>query len=63
MKERLAMLVGPEYVRFYGWGRSMLFARILRKEAEVLNFPRNFTIYDKSDSKTAIKRHQRVGIG
>ncbi|MDY0331907.1 MAG: UvrD-helicase domain-containing protein [Bacteroidales bacterium] len=57
MKERLAMLVGPEYVRFLWMGTfHAVFARILRKEAEVLNFPRNFTIYDKSDSKTAIKR-------
>ncbi|NLA15246.1 MAG: UvrD-helicase domain-containing protein [Bacteroidales bacterium] len=57
MKERLATLVGPDRARFLWMGTfHSVFARILRREAESLGFPRYFTIYDKTDAKTAIKR-------
>ncbi|HNW22400.1 MAG TPA: 3'-5' exonuclease [Bacteroidales bacterium] len=56
MKDRVSSLVGSEKVRYLWMGTfHSVFARILRTEAQVLDFPRNFTIYDKSDSKSAIK--------
>ena len=56
MKERVSDLVDPGLVRFLWMGTfHSVFARILRSEAEVLGFPKNFTIYDKTDSKSAIK--------
>lgn len=56
MKERVSSITGPEKVRYLWMGTfHSVFARILRNEAEVLGFPRHFTIYDKSDSKSAIK--------
>ncbi len=56
MKERVSSLVGPEKVRYLWMGTfHSVFARILRTEAQLLNFPQNFTIYDKSDSKSAIR--------
>ncbi|HHV04073.1 MAG: UvrD-helicase domain-containing protein [Bacteroidales bacterium] len=56
MKERVSSLTGPEKVRSLWMGTfHSVFARILRSEADILGFPRHFTIYDKSDSKSAIK--------
>ncbi len=56
MKERVSSLAGPDKVRYLWMGTfHSVFARILRKEAQVLGFPETFTIYDKSDSKSAIK--------
>ncbi|MEJ1730170.1 UvrD-helicase domain-containing protein, partial [Escherichia coli] len=56
MKERVSFLTGPEKVRSLWMGTfHSVFARILRSEADILGFPRHFTIYDKSDSKSAIK--------
>lgn len=56
MKERVSDLVDPGLGRFLWMGTfHSVFARILRSEAEVLGFPKNFTIYDKTDSKSAIK--------
>lgn len=56
MKERVSSLAGTEKVRYLWMGTfHSVFARILRKEAQVLGFPETFTIYDKSDSKSAIK--------
>ncbi|MFA5497672.1 MAG: UvrD-helicase domain-containing protein [Bacteroidales bacterium] len=57
MKDRLAAMVEPDLVRFLWMGTfHSVFSRILRTEAEVLGFPRNFTIYDKADTKAAIKK-------
>ena len=56
MKERIGLLVGEEraYRLWMGTFHS-IFARILRKEAELIGFPPYFTIYDKSDSRSALK--------
>ena len=57
MKERVAAMVSPDLVRFLWMGTfHSVFARILRAEAEVLGFPKNFTIYDKADTKAALSK-------
>jgi len=56
MKERIATLVAPDLARNLWMGTfHSLFARILRRESEVLGFPSNFTIYDTIDSRSLIK--------
>jgi DNA helicase-2/ATP-dependent DNA helicase PcrA len=56
MKERISTHVSPDLARSLWMGTfHSLFARILRKEAEVLGFPSNFTIYDTIDSRSLIK--------
>ena len=56
MKERIAMMVG----RKYSWKLCMgtfhsIFVRFLREYAGSLGYPSTFTIYDTSDSTSAIK--------
>ena len=56
MKERIASIVSPDLARALWMGTfHSLFARILRREAEVLGYPANFTIYDTIDSRSLIK--------
>jgi DNA helicase-2/ATP-dependent DNA helicase PcrA len=56
MKERIAALVSPDLARSLWMGTfHSLFARILRREAEVLGFPANYTIYDTIDSRSLVK--------
>ena len=56
MKERIGRLVGDEGAwRLWMGTFHSVFARILRSEAELIGFPSQFTIYDKSDSKSALK--------
>ncbi|MCK5067498.1 MAG: UvrD-helicase domain-containing protein, partial [Bacteroidales bacterium] len=56
MKERIATMVSPELARRLWMGTfHSLFARMLRREAEVLGFPSNFTIYDTIDSRSLVK--------
>ncbi len=56
MKERIATMVSPDLARNLWMGTfHSLFARILRREAEVLGFPSNFTIYDTIDSRSLVK--------
>ncbi len=56
MKERISTLVAPDLARRLWMGTfHSLFARILRREAEVLGYPTNFTIYDTIDSRSLIK--------
>lgn len=56
MKERIAAHVSPDLARGLWMGTfHSLFARILRREAEILGFPSNFTIYDTIDSRSLIK--------
>lgn len=56
MKERIAQQVGADVARNLWMGTfHSIFARILRQEAELLGFPSSFTIYDTTDSKSAIK--------
>ena len=56
MKERIATLVAPDLARRLWMGTfHSIFARILRREAEVLGFPANYTIYDTIDSRSLVK--------
>ena len=56
MKERIAAMVSPDLARNLWMGTfHSLFSRILRREAEVLGFPSNFTIYDTIDSRSLVK--------
>jgi len=56
MKERIATMVSPDLARNLWMGTfHSLFARILRREAEVLGYPSNFTIYDTIDSRSLVK--------
>jgi len=56
MKTRIGQIVGENEARNIWMGTfHSVFARILRIEAEKLNYPRNFTIYDTQDSKSLIK--------
>ena len=56
MKERIALMVGDRKARrlFMGTFHSV-FIRFLREFAEGLGYPANFTIYDTSDSTSAVK--------
>ncbi len=56
MKERIALMVGERKARrlFMGTFHSV-FIRFLREFAESLGYPSAFTIYDTSDSVSAIK--------
>lgn len=56
MKERIAKIVGASEAKNLWMGTfHSVFARILRSEADKLNYPKNFTIYDTDDSKSLIK--------
>ena len=56
MKERIAALVGEDRARWLWMGTfHSIFIRFLREYAEFLGYPKNFTIYDTSDSTSAIK--------
>ncbi len=56
MKERIATIVGPQKARALWMGTfHSVFVRILRDHADLLGFPKSFTIYDASDAKNAIK--------
>ena len=56
MKERIGAMVDPDMARRLWMGTfHSLFARILRREAEVLGFPKDFTIYDTIDSRSLVK--------
>ncbi|MEO8209976.1 MAG: UvrD-helicase domain-containing protein [bacterium] len=56
MKERILKLVGPGYERMWMGTFHSIFARMLRMEAELLDFTRNFTIYDSDDSVNFVKQ-------
>jgi len=56
MKGRIAEMVGEKTARYLWMGTfHSIFSRILRSEAELIGFSKNFTIYDSSDSKSLIK--------
>ncbi len=56
MKIRISALVGPDKSRYLWMGTfHSVFVRFLREDAELLGFPKSFTIYDTSDSKSAIR--------
>ena len=55
MKERIARIVGHETAAKLWMGTfHSIFAKILRNEAELLGYSKNFTIYDTTDSKNLI---------
>ena len=56
MKSRIANLVGEQVARYLWMGTfHSICTRILRQEAELLGYTRDFTIYDTTDSKSLIK--------
>lgn len=55
MRERIDNLIGSESRNLWMGTFHSIFARILRKEAEKIGYPSNFTIYDSQDSKNLIK--------
>lgn len=56
MKSRIGKLVGEHEARNIWMGTfHSIFARILRIEADKINYPRNFSIYDTADSKSLLK--------
>ncbi len=56
MKERITKIVGNTEARNVWMGTfHSIFARILRFEGERLGYPKNFSIYDTTDTKRLIK--------
>ena len=55
MRNRIESIVGTEARNLWMGTFHSIFARILRQEAEKLNYPKSFTIYDSDDSKSLIK--------
>ncbi|MBO4475495.1 MAG: UvrD-helicase domain-containing protein [Bacteroidales bacterium] len=56
MKERIALMVGAWKARRVVMGTfHAVFVRFLREYAASLGYPENFTIYDQSDSTSAVK--------
>ena len=56
MKERIALMVGPARARRVVMGTfHSIFVRFLREYAGYLGYPAQFTIYDQSDSTSAVK--------
>ncbi|MBP5635171.1 MAG: UvrD-helicase domain-containing protein, partial [Bacteroidales bacterium] len=56
MKERIALMVGEERARRLVMGTfHAVFVRFLREYAADLGYPESFTIYDQSDSTSAVK--------
>ena len=56
MKQRIAARVGENRARYLWMGTfHSIFSRILRKEADLISYTSNFTIYDQQDSQNLIK--------
>jgi DNA helicase-2/ATP-dependent DNA helicase PcrA len=55
MKERVVHFAGKKSENMWMGTFHSMFARILRIEAELLGFTRNFTIYDTNDSVSVVK--------
>ena len=56
MKDRIALMVGERRARRVVMGTfHSIFVRFLREYAESLGYPSSFTIYDQSDSTSAVK--------
>ncbi len=54
MKERIVKVVGKTAHEVWAGTFHSIFARILRREAEKIGFPNDFSIYDTNDSKSLI---------
>jgi DNA helicase-2/ATP-dependent DNA helicase PcrA len=59
MRERLGALVGPGVRSMWVMTFHAMCVRMLRFDAELLGFTRNFTIYDADDSKRLLKEVMR----
>ena len=56
MRERIEPLAGPEVAAQLWMGTfHSIFSRLLRRNAELIGFKPDFTIYDQSDSRSLIK--------
>ena len=56
MKERIALMVGERQARKIWMGTfHSIFIRFLREYSELIGFPSTFTIYDTTDSVSAVK--------
>ncbi len=55
MRERLSALVGPRTRGMWVSTFHSMCVRMLRADAEILGFSKNFTIYDDADSKRLVK--------
>ena len=56
MRNRIELMVGESDARILWMGTfHSVFSKILRFEAEKLNYPSNFTIYDTDDSKSLVR--------
>ena len=56
MRKRIGELVGYQTSRYLWMGTfHSIFSRILRNEASLIGYTKDFTIYDSSDSKSLIK--------
>ncbi len=57
MKERIGAMVGERVAGRIVMGTfHSVFVRFLREFAEVLGYPQSFTIYDQSDSRSAVRQ-------
>ena len=56
MKTRIAALVGEKAGELWMGTFHSIFARILRREAELLGYTKSFSIYDSEDSLQLLKR-------
>lgn len=56
MRDRIESVVGSDARNLWMGTFHSVFARILRSEAHLLGYPRNFTIYDTEDSKSILKK-------
>lgn len=54
MKERITKVVGTKANRIWAGTFHSIFARILRSEATKIGYPADFSIYDTSDTRSAI---------
>ena len=55
MRHRIEAMIGAEARNLWMGTFHSVFSRILRFEADRLNYPSNFTIYDVDDSKSLLK--------
>lgn len=56
MKSRIGALVGEGRARRLWMGTfHSIFSRFLREEAELIGYPKNYTIYDTNDSRNVVK--------
>src|SRR5690606_27170463 len=55
MRERIMKVGGSEAKNIWMGTFHSVFAGILRVEAELIGYPRNFTIYDTDDTKSLLR--------